>query len=187
MMSVIIPTLDDERALVRTLAALVPGATSGLVSEVLIADGGSRDDCAAVADVAGCNFMAVNGSLGRRLNAAAAVARASWLLFLRPGTVLDSSWTAEARQFLEQPPAGIRAAVFRRGAATQPALPEAWSLLMAAMGRRPRPQQTLLIARQFYQQIGGHSETAADPEDDLRRRIGRRRIVTLSSRAFHAG
>ena len=56
MLSVIIATLDSERALVPTLAALVPGAMAGLVSEVLVADGGSRDETAVVADVAGCNF-----------------------------------------------------------------------------------------------------------------------------------
>ena len=43
MLSVIIATLNSERPLVATLAALVPGATAGLVSEVLIADGGSGD------------------------------------------------------------------------------------------------------------------------------------------------
>ena len=47
MLSVIIPTHDSERALVRTLAALVPGAATGLVSEVLITDAGSRDQTAA--------------------------------------------------------------------------------------------------------------------------------------------
>ena len=46
-----------------TLAALVPGATAGLITEVLIADGGSHDDTAAVADVAGCNFLVVEGLL----------------------------------------------------------------------------------------------------------------------------
>ena len=56
MLSVIIATRDSERALVPTLAALVSGATAGLVSEVLVVDGGSRDDTAKVADVAGCNF-----------------------------------------------------------------------------------------------------------------------------------
>ena len=42
MLSVIIPTQNSERALVPTLAALVSGATAGLISEVLIADGGSQ-------------------------------------------------------------------------------------------------------------------------------------------------
>ena len=70
MLSVIIPTRNSERPLVPTLAALVPGATTGLIAEVLIADGGSQDDTAAVADVAGCNFLMLEGSLAGGLKAA---------------------------------------------------------------------------------------------------------------------
>src|SRR5579872_591034 len=86
MLSIIIATLDSEKVLVPTLAALVPGAMAGLVAEVAVVDGGSRDDTAGVADVAGCTFLVVEGGLGKRLKAgaAAAVPRASWLLFLRP-------------------------------------------------------------------------------------------------------
>ena len=102
MISVIIPTRNSERALVPTLAALVPGATAGLVAEVLIADGGSQDDTAAVADVAGCNFMMVEGPLARRLKAAASAARMPWLMFLRPGIVLDTPWTGEVGRFVQQ-------------------------------------------------------------------------------------
>jgi len=186
MLSVIIATIDSERALVATLAALVPGATSGLVSEVIVADGGSRDDTAAVADAAGCDFRVLEGPLGRRLKTAAAAARAPWLLFLRPGVILNAAWTAEARRFVEQSSPDARAAVFRRGAPAQPALRDAFSLLAAALGARPRPQQGLLISRQFYDALGGHLDGAADPETDLIRRIGRRRIVVLSSRACYA-
>ena len=57
MLSAIIATHESERALVPTLAALVPGAMAGLVREVIVADGGSRDATAEVADVAGCRFM----------------------------------------------------------------------------------------------------------------------------------
>jgi hypothetical protein len=197
MLSVIIATIDSERALVPTLAALVPGATSGLIREVIVADGGSRDDTAAVADVAGCKFSVLEGPLGRRLKTAAATARAPWLLFLRPGTILDAAWTGEARRFVEQSSPDARAAAFRRGAS--PSLPspasgegigrglrEALSLLAAALGGRPRPEQGLLISRQFYDALGGHLDGAADPETDLIRRIGQRRIVMLSSKACYA-
>ena len=51
MLSVIIPTHDSGRALVRTLAALVPGAAAGLVSEVLITDAGSGDQTVAAAEL----------------------------------------------------------------------------------------------------------------------------------------
>jgi hypothetical protein len=186
MLSVIIATLDSERALVPTLAALVPGAMAGVVSEVLVADGGSRDDTAEVAEVAGCNFLALEGALARRLNIAATTARARWLLFLQPGTVLDSTWTSDAQRFMDRASRDGAAAVFRRAAPVRAALRDTLALLAATLGRRPRPEQGLLIAKPFYTALGGHSETAADPENDLIRRIGRRRIVILPTGAYSA-
>jgi hypothetical protein len=186
MLSVVIATHDSERLLVRTLAALVPGATAGLITEVVVADAGSRDDTAAVADIAGCNFLVAEGSLGKRLVAAAAAARAPWLLFLRPGTILDAPWVGEARSFVERPRVDVRAAAFRRATPAQSGLREALSVLFAALATRPRPEQGLLINADFYRQNGGHTERAADPESDLLRRIGRRRIAILSTRAFPA-
>jgi len=184
MLSVIIATRDSERPLVRTLAALVPGATSGLITEVLIADGGSRDDTPAVADIAGCKLLAANEPLGRRLQAAANAARAPWLLFLQPGIVLDTPWIGEMRSFVERPVRDFHAAVFRRALPAQSALREAMALFVGAIATRPRPEQGLVIAADFYHRTGGHFEQAADPESDLLRRIGRRRIARLSTRAF---
>ncbi len=165
-----------------TLAALVSGATTGLVSEVLVADGGSRDDTAAVADVAGCNFMPSSrarwaaGSRPRRRSARAVadVPAAGHRASTRRGP-------ARSRRFVERPASRGYAAVFRRGAAAQPALREVLSLLAAALGALPRPEQGLLIAKPFYDALGGHSERAADPETELIRRIGRRAHASCST------
>jgi Glycosyl transferase family 2 len=184
MLSVIIPAHNSERALVSTLAALVPGATAGIVAEVLVADGGSQDETAAVADVAGCDFMVVDGPPGRRLKAAAAKARAPWLLFLRPGAMLDAPWIGEVGRFIQQPARYGQAAVFRRGSPSQSAWREFTRLVSAALGGLPRPEQGLLISKQFYDALGGHSERACDPEHDLLRRIGRPRTVRLASQVF---
>jgi hypothetical protein len=183
MLSVIIATLDSEGPLVASLAALFPGAMDGLVSEVIVADGGSRDGTATVADVAGCNFTVIEGPLGQRLKTAAKAARAPWLLFLRPGTVPEAAWTGEVRRFIARSPPDTRTAVFRRGRAAQPALKEMLSLLTAMLGALPRPDQGLLIAHPFYDELGGHSDVPANPETDLIRRIGRRRIATLAASA----
>ncbi len=64
MLSVIIATLNCERALVPTLATLVPGAAAGTVRDVIIADGGSKDATLEVADIAGCEIMASQCSTG---------------------------------------------------------------------------------------------------------------------------
>ena len=189
MLSVIIPTLNSERELVPTLSTLIPGAMSGLVREVTVTDGGSTDLTLAVADGAGCTVMASKAPLGCRLHAAAAAARAPWLMFLRAGTVLEASWLDEATHFIND--AELRgdcrtAAVFRKSVsaqASQPMVLEALGLLKFGLLRRVDPGQGLLIGAGLYKEVGGHRETAADPEADLLARVGRRRILMLRSGA----
>jgi glycosyltransferase involved in cell wall biosynthesis len=186
MLSVILPTSDSERLLVPTLAALVSGAMEGLIREVLLADGGSQDDTAVVADVAGCKFLKLGRPVGERLRAAAAAARGPWLLFLRPGIILDTPWIGETRRFIELTRHSERAAVFRRGAVASSPLREAFAQAMSALGAKPHADQGLLISRRFYDAIGGHGADAADPESDLIRRIGRKRMARLATAALAA-
>jgi glycosyltransferase involved in cell wall biosynthesis len=180
MLSVIIPTRDSERALVRTLAALVPGAAAGLVSEVLVSDSGSRDQTAAAADHAGCTVLHEPGPLGRQLKAAAEAARAPWLLFIRPGAVLESSWMDEVRIFLERQHSDPTAAIFRRRAPDRGGLREILDLAVA-MFAGPHPEQGLLISKNVYQRTGGHLASAPDAEAEFLRRLGSRRLRTLST------
>jgi Glycosyl transferase family 2 len=187
MLSVVIATHDSERVLLPTLAALVAGVPTGLVREVIIADANSRDATAAIADGAGCRVLSSNGTRGARLKAAAAAARAPWLLFFVPGTVPDITWVDETRRFIEQIElngrSGTHAAVFRPGPTTfRPALAEALALLWTAVGARPSAGQGLLIARTLYDALGGHRDVA-EPERDLARRLGRRRVVLLRCQA----
>jgi glycosyltransferase involved in cell wall biosynthesis len=189
MLSVIIPTLNSERGLVPTLAMLVPGAMSGIVREVAIADGGSTDATLEIADVAGCNVLASTSPLAERLKAAAAAARSPWLMFLRAGTVLDATWLEETARFVEEtelsggPDTG---AVFRKSVSARAAYPvvvEALSLLKFGLLGRVHPDQGLLIGARLYREIGGHRDSATDPEADLLSRLGRKRILMLRSGA----
>jgi hypothetical protein len=183
MISVVIATHDSEALLVPTLAALVPGALAGIVREVIVADGGSTDGTAKVADVAGCRFVARPAPLGERLNSATALARAPWLMFLQPGVVPDSTWIDEAARFMQQAQAAeggtARAAVFRPAPAGRSAIVEGLALIAAALIVRAMPAQGLLISKRLYEELGGHRADRADPESDLLRRLGRRRIVML--------
>ncbi len=190
MLSAIIATHESERALVPTLAALVPGATAGLLGEVIVADAGSRDATAEVADVAGCRFMAAAEPLGARLKAAAATTRTPWLMFLRAGCVPEPNWVEAADRFidaadrLEQG----RAAVFRPpGIADllRPGLAELIALVRVTLGGGPKPEQGLLIARWHYDALGGHPD-GDGAEVLMLRRIGRRRLAMLASAARFA-
>ena len=185
MLSVIIPTDESERALVPTLAALVPGATAGAIREVIVADKGSQDQTAEVADIAGCRLLVAPPPLAGRLRAAAALARASWLMFLRPGIAPDPSWIPETLRFIEAAelsgkPEG-QAAVFSPGPVRSRALVAA---LRARLSWQPRPEQGLIIAKRLYDSLGGHRDGVDDCEADLLRRIGRRRRVVMQTAAM---
>lgn len=171
MLSVIIPTRDSERTLVHTLAALVPGATAGVVREVIVADGGSRDETEQVADIAGCSFLSSGQDIGARLKAAAGKARGEWLMFLKPGLVLGPSWIEDTAAFVQ---GQARAAVF-----SLPAPAGLAGLIRGLFAARPDTKQGLVIRKALYAELGGHRTEAADPEYDLLRRIGRSRLAVL--------
>src|SRR3954467_14013915 len=113
MLSVIIPTEGVEQPAVATLAALVPGAASGLVREVVLVDRAGTGVIERVADVAGCRFMAFEGTRAAALAPRAPQARPPRPMFLHAGAVLDSGWIEETSQFIQgvstsgRPRAGI--------------------------------------------------------------------------------
>jgi len=183
MLSAIIATHESERALVRTLTALVPATAAGVLTEVVIADAGSRDATAEVAEFAGCRFISSTDPIGMRLKAAAASTRSPWLMFLRAGVAPEAAWLQAAEGFMaaNNSDSGPRAAVFRPAAIgdlTRPGLSELGALLRVTFGARPRPEQGLLIARRSYDALGGHPESE-QAETMLLRRLGRRKLTVL--------
>ena len=188
MLSAIIATHELERALVRTLAALVPGAVAGVISEVVVADGGSNDDTAQVADIAGCRILASDEPVGTRLKAAATSTRTPWLMFLRAGCVPEPAWVAAVDRFMQMADASDRAqraAVFRPSGIAdlmRPGLSEILAMLRVTFGGSPKPEQGLVITRRFYDALGGH-DGHAEAEAAMLRKIGRRRIAMLAAAA----
>jgi glycosyltransferase involved in cell wall biosynthesis len=188
MLSAIISTHESERALVPTLAALVPAVATGLLGEVVVADAGSGDATAEVAELAGCRCLVSNAPLGARLKSAAQSTRSPWLLFLRAGVVPERAWVESADGFIQAVntiDGAPRAAVFRSSAIgdlMRPAFGELIALLRVTFGGGARPEQGLLIARRFYDAVGGHAG-GDEAEAALLRRLGRRRIAMLQAGA----
>jgi glycosyltransferase involved in cell wall biosynthesis len=197
MLSVIIASQDSERTLVPTLSALVAGATAGLVRDVIVADGGSRDATAEVADIAGCEFMVSTPPLGARLAQAAERARAPWLLFLTAGVAPQSGWVEETTRFIEAASraggAEASAAVFRAVSpmhAADPPWREALGLLAQSFGLARPASHGLLIGKVLYRGLAARGVAGSALESDvipqIVRRLGRRRIVILRCGAVAA-
>jgi glycosyltransferase involved in cell wall biosynthesis len=140
VISVVIPTLNDEALLGRVLTALVPAAVSGFVREVIVADGGSSDATLDIADDAGCRVLAGQSPLEPRVRAAAEKAEGEWLMLLRPCVQLLPGWEEVVRQHVEN----------RAGeGASLPATPAgSMSWLSALVG--DRSSDVLVLARASF-------------------------------------
>ena len=189
MLSVIIPTEGVERPIVATLAALVPGAASGLVREVLLVDRTRNGVIERVADVAGCRFLLSEGTRAAAMAVGARQARSPWLIFLHPGAVLDGGWIEETTQFIQGVSASgrPRAGIFRyaRSPYAETRLRDRFKLVMRMIAG-PSAEQGLLIARDHYERLGGYAPDAHRSEARLLRRLGRSSRTMLRSRIMVA-
>ena len=187
MLSIVIPTLNAAAALPRCLAALELGRRAGLVGEIIVADGGSTDGTAALATAAGAKVVRTVTGRGGQLRAGADEAGGEWLLFLHADTVLDQAWADEATTFMATAAERECAAVFRFAlddvsrAARRLERLVAWRCRLFGL---PYGDQGLLIARRFYQDLGGFRPLPLMEDVDLTRRIGRRRLHYLRTAAL---
>jgi rSAM/selenodomain-associated transferase 2 len=189
MISVIIPTLNAERTLVHSLAALVPAVVEGIVQEAIVVDGGSTDDTSAIAEAAGTHLVEAPAGRGSQLEAGASHARGDWLLFLHADTVLEPGWAEEAQSFMERVEEGRRAqaaAFFRFALDDDGLMPRfvEWLVgLRCHLLALPYGDQGLLISRHLYNRVGGFRPLPLMEDVDLVRRLRRNEIVMLKSRA----
>ena len=98
-LSVVIPTLDEAGAVAGAIrSALAAGAT-----EVIVADGGSRDGTTAIAAAAGARVVRAPRGRGPQLNSGAAVACGNALCFLHADGRLAPAAGASIRKILNDP------------------------------------------------------------------------------------
>ncbi len=89
MLSIIIPCLNEAEGIAGTLAALAPLRSRG--TEVIVVDGGSRDDTVARAGPLADRVLAAPRGRASQMNAGAACARGAILLFLHADSLLPQA------------------------------------------------------------------------------------------------
>ncbi|MCL4765644.1 MAG: TIGR04283 family arsenosugar biosynthesis glycosyltransferase [Hyphomicrobiaceae bacterium] len=189
MISVVIPTLNAGCVLAPALSALIPAMVDGLVREVIVADAGSTDCTLEIAEAAGTEIVRSEPGRGSQLIAGAQRARFPWLLFLHADSVLEPGWHGEASAFIARVETGQRppaAAAFRFAlddVGFRPRLIEAGVSLRCALLRLPYGDQGLLVPARLYREIGGYRPMPLMEDVDMVRRLGRRRLTMLRSRA----
>jgi rSAM/selenodomain-associated transferase 2 len=179
-LSVIIPTLHAAAELPACLQAL----RAPLVREVVVADAGSTDGTAEVAEMAGARVLvSMPPTRGGQIRAGCAAAGGDWLLILHADTRLQPGWAeAAARHMVEHPD---RAGWFRFALDDPRPVARVWEAGVALRSRLGLPygDQGLLISRRLYEGLGGVRDLPLMEDLDLVRRLGRGRLAPLRVKA----
>lgn len=192
--SVVMPVLDEAARIGRRLDEL---AAEG-VAEILVVDGGSRDDTRALAAAHGAaRVLTAPRGRARQMNAGAAAAEGDVLWFVHADTRVPPGARREIESILAD--GRVVAGAFRirtvdddgRGGWARPLLPLAD--VRSRYSRLPYGDQAVFVRRAAFEAVGGYPDQPLmeDLELALRlRRLGRIRVarayVTVSGRRFLA-
>ncbi|MEP1588689.1 MAG: TIGR04283 family arsenosugar biosynthesis glycosyltransferase [Tateyamaria sp.] len=153
-LSVIIPTLNAGDNLQACLTALMEGVETGLITELIVSDGGSLDETLKLANAWGAHIVTGPASRGGQLQRGCAAARGEWFLVLHADTVLSAGWTKTVATHFATQKAGYFRLRFDRGGRVV----AAWANLRARLFGLPYGDQGLLISRGLYARVGGYAE-----------------------------
>jgi len=177
LISIIIPAVNEGALLGNTLAA----ATGVVGVEPIVIDGGSRDNTREVAAAAGARVITTSPGRALQMNAGAAAARGSMLLFLHADTLLPAGFANRIRQTLVEPQ--VAAGAFRL-TVNAPGLSMrilemliSWRSLSLQM---VYGDQALFMTVEMFQAAGGFPEMPIMEDFEFIRRLRRRgRIAVL--------
>lgn len=179
LISVIIPTLNEASSIGRTLAS-----ANDADVEIVVADGGSADATAALAQEFGARVIVTAGGRAAQQNAGAAASRGEALLFLHADTVLPPDWSEQVRAILSAP--GVILGAFRLaigGAAAAERLIASGANWRSRWLALPYGDQGLFMARATFEQLGGFRPLPIMEDWDLVKRARRRGRVVLAATA----
>ena len=186
-LSIVVPALDEAEGIAATLQALAPLRARG--AEVIVVDGGSRDDTVALARPLADRVIEGPRGRARQMNAGAAHASSERLLFLHADTRLpDAADALIARALAAHPLAWGRFDVRIDGRA--PML----RVVAALMNRRSRwtgiatGDQAMFMTRAAFEAAGGFPDQPLMEDIELSSRLKRLRApACLRERVLTSG
>jgi rSAM/selenodomain-associated transferase 2 len=192
--AIVVPTLNEEATLARTLPAALAAA-----DELVVSDGGSADRTVEVARGLGARVLTGSAGRGGQLNRGAAATSSEILLFLHADTALPAGALAAVREAIAGRPDGGRTGAAAGGAflvrfdADRPLLRlGAWLINQRTrLTRLPLGDQAQFVTRAAFEQLGGFRDWPILEDLDFAwrlRRHGRtvivRQRVTTGARRF---
>jgi rSAM/selenodomain-associated transferase 2/rSAM/selenodomain-associated transferase 1 len=179
-LSVIIPTLNEAENLPSTLNRVAADDPT----EIIVADGGSRDDTLRIAQSLGAKIVHGPPNRARQMNAGAAIAHGETLLFLHADTLLPVNYNNAILAGLRQP--DVVGGAFRfRIADPFPGrrLIECSTNLRSHLLRMPYGDQALFVRRWAFEALGCFPDLPIMEDYEFVRRLNRFGRLALLQKA----
>jgi rSAM/selenodomain-associated transferase 2/rSAM/selenodomain-associated transferase 1 len=175
--SVVIPTLNEAANMSETVRL----AQNARNVEVVVVDGGSRDDTTEIAGRLGALVLAAEASRAHQMNVGATAATGDILLFLHADTRLPEGYDRQVRGALARP--GAAAGAF--ALVIDSPLPSLRIMEFVANWRsrclqKPYGDQALFLAAETFRTVGGYPDLPIMEDFELVRRLKKKgRIIIL--------
>jgi len=170
----IIPTLNEESSLRRSLPKVLSAA-----DEVVVSDGGSRDNTLRLAKELGARTISGTPGRGPQLNRGAAATRTDALLFLHADTRLPDGALPAIREAIDSGKVGggfqVRFDTDHRAMALGSRLVR----LRTRLTQCPLGDQAQFVSRAIFNELGGFRDWPALEDLDFIRRMKRRGEVVV--------
>jgi rSAM/selenodomain-associated transferase 2 len=154
-LSIIIPTLNEENVICKTL----PHLLDRKACEVIVVDGGSSDTTLALAKEAGCRVISSPKGRGRQMNIGAAAATGEVLLFLHADTQLPDNFLDLIFDAIDRPTFAVGAFSLAIDSPKKSLAAIArFTNLRSRFLHLPYGDQALFTTRRLFNAIGGFPE-----------------------------
>ena len=153
-LAVVVPSFNEAARLPLLLADLAAGP-SGLMAELVVVDGGSRDGTPLLARLGGAQVLHTQASRGWQLQRGVAATKAPWLLLLHADARLQPGWVAALQRAMAAPEAAWAFDLAVEGAGPGLRLLALAVRLRSQLRRLPYGDQGLLLPRTLLERAGG--------------------------------
>ena len=175
--SLIIPALNEEGQIAETLRA----AGENRAGEIIVVDGGSRDETCSIAREFGCKVITSPPGRGVQMNAGAAIAGGDILLFLHADTKLPEEWDRFVKEAFEEGDVAGSAFRFSIEAASLPLYLITFAVnLRTALFSLPYGDQAIAVRKEIFSRLGGYPPLSIMEDVAMVRgmgRLGRLKII----------
>ena len=181
--SVIIPTLNAATSLPACLAHLYEGMSAGLIKEVMLADGGSTDATQKIGRKWGAEIVDCPKGRGNQLAHAIQQAKGEWYFIVHADTRIEGDWPNVIRHHINTSKDAAYGRLRFDSSNIGGLVTAAWANFRSRFLGLPYGDQTLLISRTLYSQIGGYAAIPLMEDVEIAQKLrGKKRALNFIAR-----